>query len=242
MILSRVIEHFRKQEWTAITIDFVIVVVGVFIGIQVSNWNAARAERARAAILVERLEREFLGLREETSSEYQRAQNREMGVANVISYLQSGRQIAPDRRLLDDIDLAITPNRAPARSAIYLQMISSGDLSLIRNDELAEALIKYDQLLDFGQSYYTGHLEALAAAHAVYGATQMHIGIAKGAIDRSLESYDEKALAGATSEFEVILQYQGSITALLHRAVAADDRILALIRRYRSDLGTGATP
>jgi len=37
MLLRRVIQHFRKQEWTAIGIDFLIVVVGVFMGIQVSN-------------------------------------------------------------------------------------------------------------------------------------------------------------------------------------------------------------
>ncbi len=43
MILRRVIAHVRKQEWTAIVIDFIIVVAGVFVGIQVSNWNAARA-------------------------------------------------------------------------------------------------------------------------------------------------------------------------------------------------------
>ena len=42
MILRRVIAHFRKQEWTAIAIDFVIVVVGVFMGIQAQTWNAAR--------------------------------------------------------------------------------------------------------------------------------------------------------------------------------------------------------
>ncbi len=29
MILRRVIAHFRKQEWTAIVLDFLIVVVGV---------------------------------------------------------------------------------------------------------------------------------------------------------------------------------------------------------------------
>ncbi|MFZ5619262.1 MAG: hypothetical protein ACOZAA_18255 [Pseudomonadota bacterium] len=45
MILRRVIAHFRKQEWTAIFIDFVIVVLGVFVGLQVSNWNEARIER-----------------------------------------------------------------------------------------------------------------------------------------------------------------------------------------------------
>ncbi|OFW98709.1 MAG: hypothetical protein A3E78_12775 [Alphaproteobacteria bacterium RIFCSPHIGHO2_12_FULL_63_12] len=44
MILRRVIDHFRKQEWTAIAIDFLIVVMGVFIGMQV---QALAVERDR---------------------------------------------------------------------------------------------------------------------------------------------------------------------------------------------------
>lgn len=46
MLLRRVTEHVKTQNWTAVALDFAIVVVGVFIGIQVSNWNDARAERA----------------------------------------------------------------------------------------------------------------------------------------------------------------------------------------------------
>ena len=55
MILRRVIAHFRKQEWTAIAIDLVIVVVGVFIGLQVANWNAARQARADERVFIQRL-------------------------------------------------------------------------------------------------------------------------------------------------------------------------------------------
>lgn len=55
MLLRRVIEHFRKQEWTAIGIDFVIVVVGVFIGLQVANWNEARVDQQRAHAYLERI-------------------------------------------------------------------------------------------------------------------------------------------------------------------------------------------
>ncbi|MEQ8935430.1 MAG: hypothetical protein RIE56_06535 [Amphiplicatus sp.] len=52
MILRRVIAHFRKQEWTAIALDFLIVVVGVFVGLQVSNWNETRSTaRAREQII-----------------------------------------------------------------------------------------------------------------------------------------------------------------------------------------------
>lgn len=44
MILRRVIAHVKAQNWFAVAIDFVIVVLGVFIGIQVANWNAARQQ------------------------------------------------------------------------------------------------------------------------------------------------------------------------------------------------------
>ena len=59
MILRRVIQHVREQNWTAIAIDFVIVVVGVFLGIQLGNWNADRADRAAYARALERLDAEI---------------------------------------------------------------------------------------------------------------------------------------------------------------------------------------
>ena len=49
MILRRVIKHFRHQEWTAIFLDFVIVVVGVIVGLQVSNWNDVRIAKQRTS-------------------------------------------------------------------------------------------------------------------------------------------------------------------------------------------------
>jgi hypothetical protein len=53
MILRRVIQHVKKQEWTAIWIDLVIVVVGVFIGIQVANWNDERRDLIREKAYLE---------------------------------------------------------------------------------------------------------------------------------------------------------------------------------------------
>ena len=55
MILRRVIKHVKTQNWFAIGIDFVIVVVGVFIGIQVANWNEARIDEGRARAYLERI-------------------------------------------------------------------------------------------------------------------------------------------------------------------------------------------
>lgn len=45
MIFKRAIAKLRAQDWTAITIELAIVILGVFIGTQVSNWNQERLER-----------------------------------------------------------------------------------------------------------------------------------------------------------------------------------------------------
>ena len=55
MLLRRVIDDVRSQNWTAVAIDFAIVVIGVFIGIQVSNWNEAREARSEEHSYLERL-------------------------------------------------------------------------------------------------------------------------------------------------------------------------------------------
>jgi len=59
MILRRVIEHVRTQNWTAIAIDFVIVVVGVFMGIQLGNWNEARHLKPQEATYLRQLKDEI---------------------------------------------------------------------------------------------------------------------------------------------------------------------------------------
>jgi len=55
LILRSVIRHVRDQNWFAVGLDFLIVVVGVFIGIQVSNWNDQRAAGQQRDLIVEAL-------------------------------------------------------------------------------------------------------------------------------------------------------------------------------------------
>ena len=59
MILRRLSKHVKGQNWFAVALDFLIVVLGVFAGLQVSNWNEARQDRNQAAALLERLESDF---------------------------------------------------------------------------------------------------------------------------------------------------------------------------------------
>ena len=46
MILRRLTNAFRKQDWFTVFIETLIVVLGVFIGLQVNNWNESRQQHA----------------------------------------------------------------------------------------------------------------------------------------------------------------------------------------------------
>jgi len=47
LLLRRVTLAIENQNWFAVGLDFLIVVIGVFIGLQVSNWNEARTDAVR---------------------------------------------------------------------------------------------------------------------------------------------------------------------------------------------------
>lgn len=59
MILRRLSRSLQEQNWTAIWIEFVLLVAGVFLGIQVANWNAARVDRIEYEAALGRLRAEI---------------------------------------------------------------------------------------------------------------------------------------------------------------------------------------
>ncbi len=47
MLLRRIVEHLKTQSWNALFLEFVIVVIGVFVGLQAQEWSAEREDRQR---------------------------------------------------------------------------------------------------------------------------------------------------------------------------------------------------
>ena len=45
MRFRRVSEHVKDQNWFAVVLDFLIVVAGILIAFQITNWNEARRDR-----------------------------------------------------------------------------------------------------------------------------------------------------------------------------------------------------
>lgn len=56
MIMRRVSAGLRRQDWMAIAIELLIVILGVFAGTWVANWNQAESEKRHTKRMLEQLE------------------------------------------------------------------------------------------------------------------------------------------------------------------------------------------
>lgn len=55
MILRRLAAAITEQNWFTVVLEVLIVVVGIFIGLQVDDWNEGRKERVQEQVYLERL-------------------------------------------------------------------------------------------------------------------------------------------------------------------------------------------
>jgi hypothetical protein len=149
MILRRVIQHFRDQEWTAIAIDLVIVVVGVYIGIQAQAWNAARENREIERQYLWTLHDLLLDLVESNDDRVVAGRDRLSALREVAESLETtGKQS----------ELEIRHCRAIGSSHIYAgqivvpstieELLSTGRLQLVKNSELRLAIVSYSQTIE----------------------------------------------------------------------------------------------
>ena len=59
MLLRRIKTHIQNENWFAVLIDFLIIVMGVFVGLQISNWNDSYSSHTDYVRALERLESEI---------------------------------------------------------------------------------------------------------------------------------------------------------------------------------------
>jgi hypothetical protein len=149
MLLRRVIKHFRNQEWTAIGIDFVIVVVGVFVGIQVSNWNQAQTDRGLGEKFTERLKADLVVEAWNYTMLIEYLADVQSNADKALAGLQ-GRSEISDQQLLIAAYRATQFNAGVRQRTTYDELTSTGKIGFIADKNLVNtaSLIYDSRILD----------------------------------------------------------------------------------------------
>ena len=110
MLLRRITKHVTDQNWFAVFLDFMIVVFGVYIGVQVGNWNADRQDRADYNEV-------FENVIVEMKQNLRRQQFVREGVKKELPIIQRAledlRACRTDENALKNVQAAIIPLSAP---------------------------------------------------------------------------------------------------------------------------------
>jgi hypothetical protein len=144
MILRRVIQHFRNQEWTDIFIDFLIVVFGVFIGIQVANWNQAQNDKLLGKEYLKRIQVDV----EIDIANYHKRMAFWQQVINygnkVLSYAENkATQESSQWALLLAFFQASQISEFYPSQATYNELTNAGELRLLGNVALRKVVTNY---------------------------------------------------------------------------------------------------
>ncbi|MEZ5921720.1 MAG: hypothetical protein R3C60_10265 [Parvularculaceae bacterium] len=139
MILRRITSAFKRQDWFTVGIETLIVVLGVFLGLQANNWNAARADQA--------LEKEYLGrlqldISDQIASLTEQKQYYEQARRHARAADHAFRQPVNSlgaQFLIDLYQASQRVNQSPPKGT-YDELVSTGRITLIGDLETRNML------------------------------------------------------------------------------------------------------
>ena len=157
MLLRRVTEHVKSQNWTAIALDFLIVVLGVLLAFQINAWNDSRRAEAVRTAAIERLltesEKSVLYLRNSVA----RFEDSNAKRADLLNRIRQDdwQDANTDQMIQGIVTMGRMPPVAPPRSA-YDEIIASGLFAEIGDAKSRESVTAYFASVDYlnGMSEY----------------------------------------------------------------------------------------
>lgn len=167
MILRRISENVRSQNWFAVAVEFVIVVVGVFMGLQVQDWNEARKERIEERELLGRLYEETTGLLEVQREELVGLNARAdvlMGVNPVLFEQEPSRSISDEE--CRTIASSHVFRRPPDELPVLDEMLATGRFDVLQDKIIKEQLRSYVLFRGRGRAYYEEATNELFRLHS----------------------------------------------------------------------------
>lgn len=169
MLLRKVTMHLREQNWTAVWIDFVIVVVGVFVGLQVQDWNEVRKDRSEEQRLLIRLleETEILLNTHEQELDYFNARADVLMSANPVLFSQAPSRTITDRECLE-ITFSHVQRRATDELPVLDEIVETGRFSLLREPRITDSLRTYMLRRERSRAHYDEVVNELFRLHSRY--------------------------------------------------------------------------
>jgi len=146
MILHRLATALREQNWFTVVLEILIVVVGIYVGLQADAWMSAKQDRVLEAGYLERL---VADMEESIVAQQNNIQTFDVGTASIdyIAQLQRSGTFdgADEDRLILGLN-SVSWVAPPATTMITIRELqSTGNIALIRDVSVRMAIGQFER-------------------------------------------------------------------------------------------------
>lgn len=140
MILRSITRHVRDQNWFAVGLDFMIVVLGVFIGLQVQQWAEGQRQARMESFYTQRLHNEIVNLLATRAELVATRQGwlEALSTATSVLFGPTGRELTELE--CTSISFSYIVSNPTDDLASLFEVQSSGQLVLFGNPQISSAL------------------------------------------------------------------------------------------------------
>ena len=142
MILRRFMKHVTEQNWFAVGLDVIVVIVGIYLGLQVQEWSNIRAERQEEQAYLINLESDLTTSVELANTDLELSHRTVSSLTYILDAVFEPQAEVPQ----DKLDKAVFYGlynvlQMEVQLNTLDEMISSGKLALLRNNQLRNRLV-----------------------------------------------------------------------------------------------------
>lgn len=154
MLIRRVVQSIRNQDWAAVLIEILVVMIGLLMAFQVDRWWEARGEGLREgayiASIVSEVEADVSALEYAVALAEVR-----LGFADLLMRVatDSSAALAEPGMFLVAVSQAAYTYTPTLASYTFEDLLSTGGLRLIRDPDIKRALHKYYSYDDAQRQY-----------------------------------------------------------------------------------------
>lgn len=141
MIIRKFIRHLREQDWFAAGIDFFIVVLGIFVALQVDNFNKELQARADEQAYMQRLLDDAIYNEKQINNVIQAHKSRAVRAKAGLDVLMDvDAQPKDQEALIFNMMMSVDIASVKLSHGAYSELISTGKLGLLTDEKLKKLL------------------------------------------------------------------------------------------------------
>jgi len=154
MILQRLAASIRQQNWFTVVLEILIVVAGIFIGLQVDDWNNLRKDRIDEQHYLNRLHDEILNAEKLSARLLDRRIKRQSHVFDMLKTVFDDVEVSalPDAQCFEMGSLHYFNIVVSGLSAAE-ELTASGRMDILQDRELRSALGALKQAQEATSTY-----------------------------------------------------------------------------------------